>query len=191
MEKNMTIRITKNKTGNSLLKTVSTMSGVDLSLCYQCKKCSCGCTVLKHAQSPPSEIIRRLQLGAGNELLDNDLVWTCVSCETCYARCPMGIDTVSVMDALRKLAIERKAAIPKGNVPLFNSAFLKTVKIFGRTYDLGLMTLYKLGTSSYTADADKLPLIFMKKKIAWLPSWSANRKTVKRIFEKADKIDKP
>lgn len=183
----MTIRIKKGQSKDGLLATVSKMSGVDLSLCYQCKKCSCGCTVLNHSQSPPSEIIRRLQLGAGAELLDNDLVWTCVSCETCYARCPMGIDTVSVMDALRKLAIERKAAIPKGNVPLFNSAFLKTVKIFGRTYDLGLMTLYKLGTSSYTADVDKLPLILMKKKIALLPSWSPNRKTVQQIFEKASR----
>ncbi|NOY69950.1 MAG: hypothetical protein GXP53_10785 [Deltaproteobacteria bacterium] len=133
----MTIRIRKGQTGKRLLNTVIEMSGVDLSVCYQCKKCSCGCTVLNHAESPPSEIVRRLQLGAGEELLNNDLIWTCVSCETCYARCPMGIDMVSVMDALRRLAIERRAKIPEGNVPLFNNAFLKTVKFFGRTYDLG------------------------------------------------------
>ena len=179
----MTIRIKKGRTGQSLRDTVVRMSGVDLSACYQCKKCSSGCTVSHHSQSPPSEIIRHLQLGAGDELLRNDLIWTCVSCETCYARCPMGIDMVPVMDALRALAIQRKAAIPKGNVPLFNSAFLKTVNIFGRTYDLGLMALYKLGTSSYSQDADKIPVIFQKKKIAFLPSWSSNLKTVKRIFE--------
>jgi heterodisulfide reductase subunit C2 len=181
----MTIRIKKGQTGKRLLDTVAQMSGVDLSLCFQCKKCSCGCAVSGYAQSPPSEIIRRLQLNAGDELLANDLIWTCVSCETCYARCPMGIDMVSVMDALRKLAIEKKATIPEGNVPLFNKAFLKTVNIFGRTYDLGLMALYKIGTSSYMQDTDKLPVIFKKKKIAFLPSWSANRKTIQRIFKKA------
>jgi heterodisulfide reductase subunit C2 len=181
----MTIRIKKGQTGKRLLDTVAQMSGVDLSLCFQCKKCSCGCTVSGYAQSPPSEIIRRLQLNAGDELLANDLIWTCVSCETCYARCPMGIDMVSVMDALRKLAIEKKATIPEGNVPLFNKAFLKTVNIFGRTYDLGLMAFYKIGTSSYMQDTDKLPVIFKKKKIAFLPSWSANRKTIQRIFKKA------
>lgn len=181
----MTIRIKKGQTGKGLLDTVTRMSGVDLSVCYQCKKCSCGCTVSNHAQSPPSEIIRRLQLGAGDELLANDLIWTCVSCETCFARCPMGIDMVSVMDALRKLAIAKKAAIPQGNVALFNKAFLKTVNIFGRTYDLALMAMYKIGTASYMQDSDKLPIIFKKKKIALLPSWSSNRKTVKRIFEKA------
>jgi heterodisulfide reductase subunit C2 len=180
----MTIRIKKGQTGKGLLDTVAKISGVDLSVCYQCKKCSCGCPVSNFAKSPPSEIIRRLQLGANDELLANELIWTCVSCETCFARCPMGIDMVSVMDALRKLAIERKAAIPKGNVPLFNKAFLKTVNIFGRTYDLGLMAIYKIGTSSYKQDTDKIPIIIKKKKIAILPSLSANRKTVKRIFEK-------
>jgi heterodisulfide reductase subunit C len=182
---NMTIRIKRGQTGKRLLDAVSEMSGVDLSVCYQCKKCSCGCTVSTQVQSPPSEIIRRLQLGVGPELLNSDLIWTCVSCETCYARCPMGIDTVSVMDALRTLAIEKKAVIPKGNVPLFNSAFLKTVKMFGRTYDLGLMAMYKIGTSSYTQDTDKLPVIFEKRKIAFLPSWSSKRKIVQRIFKKA------
>jgi len=50
---------------------------------------------------------------------------------------------------------------------------------------LGLMAMYKIGTSSYAQDTDKLPLIFLKKKISILPSWSANRKIVKRIFKKA------
>jgi heterodisulfide reductase subunit C len=181
----MMIRIKRGQTGKGLLNTVAKMSGVDLSVCYQCKKCSCGCTVAKHAQSPPAEIIRRLQLCAGDELLNNDLIWTCVSCETCFARCPMGIDMVAVMDALRKLALERKATIPEGNVPLFNKAFLKTVSIFGRTYDLAMMAMYKIGTSSYTQDSDKLPVIFKKRKLALLPSWSANRKIVQRIFKKA------
>jgi heterodisulfide reductase subunit C2 len=180
----MTIRITKGSAGKGLLNTVAAMSGVDLSVCYQCKKCSSGCTVSLFAQSPPSEIIRRLQLGAGDELLNNDLIWTCVSCETCFARCPMGIDMAAVMDALRKLAVTRKAIIPEGNIPLFNRAFLKTVNLFGRTYDLALMAIYKIGTSSYAQDTGKIPLMLKKKKIAVLPSWSKNRTTVKRIFKK-------
>ena len=179
----MTIRIKKNQPGKSLLKKVEEMSGVDLCVCYQCKKCSCGCTVSSHVESPPSEIIRRLHLCAGEELLESALIWTCVSCETCFARCPMGIDTVAVMDALRAMAVERKSPAPDGNVPLFNSAFLKTVEIFGRTYDLGLMAAYKIGTSSYFQDTDKLPLMMKKKKLALLPSFGADRKTVKRIFK--------
>jgi len=183
----MTIRIKKGQAGKRLLNQIKKMSGIDLDACYQCKKCSCGCTVSGHVQSPPAELIRRLQLGAGDELLENDLIWTCVSCETCFARCPMGIDIVSVMDALRTLAIEKKAAVPEGNIPLFNRAFLKTVELFGRTYDLGLITAYKIGTSSYLQDADKVPMMIKKKKIALLPSLGADRKTVRRIFKQARK----
>lgn len=180
----MTIRIKKNDRPEALIDTVREMSDVDLSVCFQCRKCSSGCTVAGQVQSPPSEVIRRLHLGAGNELLSSDLIWICVSCETCFARCPMGIDTVAVMDALRALAVERKAATPRGNIPLFNRSFLKTVNIFGRTHDLGLLAAYKIGTSSYMQDSEKVPMMLKKKKIAVLPSWGGNRKTVRRIFKK-------
>jgi len=52
----------------------------------------------------------------------------------------MGIDVAAVMDALRRLAIERGAPKPEGNVPLFNRAFLKTVETFGRSYEIGMIT---------------------------------------------------
>ena len=180
----MTIRIKKRSGTQGLIDTVQERSGVDLSVCFQCKKCSSGCTVADRVQSPPSEIIRRLHLGAGDELLGSDLIWTCVSCETCFARCPMGIDTPAVIDALRALAVERNAATPRGNIPLFNRSFLKTVNIFGRTHDLGLMAAYKIGTASYLRDWEKVPMMLKKKKIAILPSWGGNRKAVRRIFKK-------
>ena len=179
----MTIRISKHNTSRDLLAIVQKKSDVDLNACYQCKKCSSGCTVTGLTSSPPSEVIRRLHLGAGEELLSLDLIWTCVSCETCFARCPMGIDLVAVMDALRALAVEKKARTPKGNIPLFNRSFLTFVKLFGRVYDLGLITAYKMGTSSYLQDSNKVPMMLKKRKIAFFPSMSGNKKTVKRIFK--------
>jgi heterodisulfide reductase subunit C len=181
----MTIRIKKEKAGGRLLAAVSERSGVDFGVCYQCKKCSSGCPVSDRTAAPPSVVIRRLQLGAGDELLDSDLIWTCVSCATCTARCPMGIDIASGIDALRELAAEQSAAPQVGNIPLFNRAFLKTVQLFGRTYDLGLMAAYKIGTSSYLQDTGKVPVMLKKRKIAFTPSWGANRKLVRRIFKKA------
>ena len=88
----MTIKIKKQAADSGLIRFVEEMSDVDLSGCYQCKKCSSGCPVAKNTQSPPSEIVRRLHLGAGNELLESDIIWICLSCETCYARCPMEIN---------------------------------------------------------------------------------------------------
>jgi heterodisulfide reductase subunit C len=181
----MAITITKSKETEGLIRRIEQMTGTDLNACYQCKRCTSGCPVSKLVGSPPSEIMRRLHLKAGDELLDSEIVWMCVSCETCSARCPMGIDVAAVMDALRELAREKNAAAPKGNVPLFNRAFLETVKVFGRTYDIAMIAAYKIGTLKLMNDTEKFPSMLRKKKIALLPSWSGNRKTVRRIFKKA------
>lgn len=178
------ITIKKTKTGETLKDAVEEISGVDLSVCFQCKKCSSGCPVAKLTKSPPSEIMRRLHLGAGNKLLESDIVWTCVSCETCSARCPMGIDVAAIMDALRKLALDRGASKQEGNVPLFNRAFLKTVEIFGRTYEIAMIAAYKLGTGKLMNDTEKFPTMLKKGKISLIPSLGGDRKTVRRIFKK-------
>jgi heterodisulfide reductase subunit C len=127
-------------------------------------------------------------MGAGNELLESDMIWTCVSCETCSARCPMGIDVAAVMDALRKLALERGASKQEGNVPLFNKAFLKTVEMFGRSYEMGMIGAYKLGTGKLMDDTEKFPTMLMKGKISLVPSLGGDRKTVKRIFKKTKPV---
>jgi heterodisulfide reductase subunit C2 len=180
----MTVTVKKGK-ANSIIAAVEKASGVDLSVCLQCKKCTSGCPVAKLVKSPPSEIMRRLHLNAGDELLESDILWTCVSCETCSARCPMGIDVAAVMDTLRHLAIEKGASKQEGNVPLFNRAFLKTVQMFGRTYDIAMIAAYKVGSRKIMADTEKFPSMLKKRKIALLPSLSGDRKTTKRIFKKA------
>ncbi len=180
----MALVIAKDKSARGLLQQVQEVSGVDLGRCYQCKRCTSGCPVSSMAKCPPSEMIRRLHLGQGDELLNSDILWMCVSCETCSARCPMGIDVAAVMDALRKLAVQRGAATPEGNVPLFNRAFLKTVQVFGRTYDIAMIAGYKLGSGKLRADTEKFPTMLRKRKIALLPPRGADRQTVRRVFKK-------
>ena len=180
----MAVMVKKGK-AVGIINAVQEASGVDLSICFQCKKCTSGCPVAKLVNSPPSEIMRRLHLGAGDEMLECDLLWMCVSCGTCSARCPMGIDVAAVMDALRHLALEKGASKQEGNVPLFNRAFLKTVQMFGRTYDLAMIAAYKVGSLKLLGDTEKFPSMLKKRKIALLPSLDADRKTTKRIFKKA------
>lgn len=187
----MAVTIKKVKTGEDLARQIEEIAGVDLSVCFQCKKCTSGCGVADLVKTRPSEVIRRLHLGAGNELLEEDIVWTCMSCETCSQRCPMGIDVAAVMDALRAISIEQGIAGGEGNVHLFNRAFLGTVKFFGRTYDLAMVALYKMGTGKLMNDTEKFPTMLMKRKIAIFPSFKGDRKTVSRIFKKTkNKEDK-
>lgn len=181
----MTTRIEKRKAPGSLLKAVQEKADVNLSACYQCRKCSIGCPVADRIESPPSEIIRRLQLGAGDELLQTGLIWTCLSCETCYARCPNRINFAAVIDALKAIAVEKGVARPEGDAPLFNRLFLDTVRSYGRAYDLKFIAKYKLGTGSMKQDMDKFPSMLKKGKMAILPPSGADKGRVKRIFEKA------
>jgi heterodisulfide reductase subunit C2 len=186
----MPIKIRKAAPSRGIIGQVKELSGIDVSACLQCRKCTNGCPVAGFTDSSPSEIIKKLQLGAGGEILDTEIIWVCASCASCFSRCPMEINMAEVMDALRVLAEARGAAKPAGNAPLMNRILLGTIRRFGRTYDLGAMALYKAGTSSYGKDLDKVPTILKKGKIALLPPRGADRKTVKRIFANLDKTRK-
>lgn len=186
----MPIKIKKAAAGRGIIAQVKALSGIDVSACLQCKKCTNGCPVAGFTSSSPSEIIKRLQLGAGEELLDSEFIWVCASCATCFSRCPMEINMAEVMDALRVMAEARGAAKPEGNAPLMNKLLLGTIRRFGRTYDLGAMALYKAGTASYGKDLDKLPAILKKGKIALLPPHGADRRMVQRIFDNLGKTRK-
>jgi len=181
----MTIRIAKQKASGTLLSAVEEKADVSLRACYQCKKCSIGCPVADQTASPPAEIIRRLQLGAGDELLQTELIWTCLSCETCYARCPNQINFPAVVDALKAIALEKGAAKPQGNAPLFNRLFLSTVRHCGRSYDLMAIALFKLGSGNLGQDMEKFPTMLKKGKMSLLPPSGADTARVKRIFDKA------
>jgi heterodisulfide reductase subunit C len=185
----MAIVISKEKKADTLIDAVENISGVNIRECLQCKKCSNGCPVAGLTKTGPSETIRRLQLNTGDELLESDLVWMCVSCETCYSRCPMKIDMAAIMDALRNIAVHKKTSGQNGNVHLFNKSFLNAVRLFGRTYDLGMIAAYKISTSSYMQDTEKFPMMLKKRKIALLPSFKADKKYIKRIFKKKKGIE--
>jgi heterodisulfide reductase subunit C len=111
----------------------------------------------------------------------------CLSCETCYARCPMEINISALIDALREIARETGAAAPRGNMPLFNKQFLGMVKAFGRSYDLPMIATYKIGTGNVRQDMEKFPTMLRKGKMAIMPPSGADKRKVKQIFEKAMK----
>jgi heterodisulfide reductase subunit C2 len=183
----MTIKISKQPAADSFIRIVEKKAEVSLDKCFQCKKCSVGCPVAGDVEAPPSEIIRRLQLGAGKELLETDLVWMCLSCDTCYARCPNEINFAGIIDALRSVALENGTPKPPGNPPLFNRMFLNTVKAFGRVYDLQMIALYKMRTLNLKQDVEKFPTMLRKGKMSLLPPTGADKKMTRRIFNHVSK----
>ncbi len=86
---------------------ISTLSGEDVSICYQCGECSASCPYASEMDLLPSTVIRLIQLGQ-KELINSQSIWLCSTCLTCFARCPQGIDIAKVMEALRQLNLRKQ-----------------------------------------------------------------------------------
>lgn len=94
-------------------KILAKLHGRDLVNCFQCMKCTSGCTALKLLELKPHEIEKLVNLGLVDELASSDIIWTCVTCLKCVQRCPQKASPYHVIVALRNLAVEREAKVPE------------------------------------------------------------------------------
>ena len=101
----MRIRISAATLRNELVERVEEYSGQDVLACYQCGKCSAGCPMISSLDFLPNQVIRLVQLGRVQEVVNSKTIWMCASCYTCSERCPKGVDLAKVMEALRLLLL--------------------------------------------------------------------------------------
>lgn len=94
---------------------VEKSSGEDLSRCYYCLKCTAGCPSAPAMPYGPAQMVRMVQLGLKDELLETPSIWFCLHCETCGARCPNEISIARLTQALRQLAMEEKGDVLRGD----------------------------------------------------------------------------
>jgi heterodisulfide reductase subunit D len=87
---------------------VAERSGEDLSRCYYCLKCTAGCPSAPAMPYGPAQMVRMVQLGLKDQLLESPSIWFCLHCETCGARCPNEISIARLTQALRQMAMEEK-----------------------------------------------------------------------------------
>lgn len=95
-------------------KILAKLTSKGLVNCFQCIKCTSGCTALKLLELKPHEIVKLVNLGFIDELASSDIIWTCVTCLKCFQRCPQKASPYHVIMALRNLAVEREAKVPEG-----------------------------------------------------------------------------
>ncbi|NLB53279.1 MAG: 4Fe-4S dicluster domain-containing protein [Syntrophomonadaceae bacterium] len=161
-------------------------AGTNVNLCYQCGKCTAGCPAAFAMDYPPRQIIRLLQLGMVKPALQAESIWICATCETCSTRCPRGVDIASLMDALRREALRQGQTDKK--VAAFNQAFLNCVKLFGRTYEAGILLQHNLKTGQPFKDAQYGLPMMKRGKVGVLPTRIKNRDEIKKIFERAQEL---
>jgi heterodisulfide reductase subunit C len=173
----------------ALAERVLARTGVDVARCYQCGKCSAGCPLAVDMDFPPSQIMHLLQLRefpeAAELALRSHTIWLCLTCEICYARCPMELDIPKVMDALRNESLARKKANPKArDIIAFHRAFLDSVRTTGRLFELGQVVDYKLRSRHFLQDMLQAPWMFLVGKLHLFPERVRGRSLLARIFAK-------
>lgn len=167
----------------AFIREVEERSGQKLSSCYQCGNCTAGCPCSFVYDQPVSRIMRFAQLGQREKVLNSHSLWLCVGCNTCSTRCPNNIDVAAVMDTLRHMAWE-EGKVTEKRMTKFWDSFLKSVRIFGRTWELGLMGLYMTRSGRLWTDVDLLPRVLPKRKMPFLPHRIKGASHVARIFKR-------
>lgn len=126
----MRTNISRKNGSNGFVEKIQRLSGQNLQACYQCGKCTAGCTAMVDMDIPPNQVIRFAQLGLFEDLLKAKSIWICASCLTCNARCPKGVGIAEVMEALRQVLLrKRKDHLHLNDIPQEDLAQLPPIAL--------------------------------------------------------------
>ncbi len=165
----------------ALAQRIQEELGQNVYLCYQCVKCSSGCPLSEFFDWQPNQVMRALQLGQEDIALESKTPWLCAGCQTCSTRCPQGLDITAIMDFLTREALARGKPAPVSEVKIFSEGFMRELRLWGRSYELGLMAEMKLRTRNLLGDMDLGVKMVSKNKFPFLPSPARTPRKVKRV----------
>lgn len=161
------------------------LSGLDLSYCFQCGVCSGSCPTASRMEYGPRRIVHMLRLGLVDQVLRSRDVWMCVSCFSCSARCPQGVEIADVMSVLRNTALAKGVA--KDEEAVFSRTFVDVVQRYGRMFEMEALLRYyasKPGLSGLAGLVRQAELgirMFRKGKISLRPERIDDLEDLRRI----------
>lgn len=175
-------------TKEKLATTLSRELKENVYLCYQCMKCTSGCPLADEFDLTPNQVMRSLQMGEDEHVLNSKTIWLCASCHTCVTRCPHGIDLPRINDQLAMTAQKRgiKPKIP--DIATFRQAFLRNARMIGRAYELGLILEMNLRTRQPFKDVPMGLQMLRKRKVSVLPAFARPPKRAKPVVQKDNQI---
>lgn len=154
-----------------------------ISLCYQCGNCTASCAFTGDYDFPVNQIMRLIQLGQRETVLRSRAIWLCGQCQACTVRCPCTLDVARVMATLRTMALEAGCAADK-NTKKFADEFLRSVALFGRVFETGLVAAYKVRSGSVLADMDLVPQLLKRGKLGFMPHRIGGRRDVATLVKR-------
>lgn len=159
----------------------------DVRDCYQCGNCTAGCPAAFTFDYTPNQIMRMLQVGLVDQVLESKALQLCVQCLTCSARCPRNIDIAGIIEDLKTVAFAQEREVPE-HVKTFNNAFLGAVARFGRLPEFFMMAMFYTGTMNpkmALADVGLVRPMLTKGKLKLVPSRARGAAEASRIYKKA------
>jgi heterodisulfide reductase subunit C2 len=178
---------------SGFLTEVERSSGIKVSACFQCRKCTNGCPTTFAMDIYPDQVMRCIQIGLKKEALESATIWVCASCETCTTRCPNEIDIAGVMDFLKQTVVQEKTQARERKVLTFHQVFLDDIRKRGRVFEAGLMQNYLLKSGELMHKLKDRSLLdemrlgwtmYRKGRLSLLPKRIKGREEIKDLFKR-------
>ncbi len=183
----MRVELTEDR--GRLAERLQVITGENVMLCYQCKKCTLGCPSAYAMKLKPHELMRALQLGLENQVLWSGTMWICLSCETCNTRCPQDINILKLIDGLRTYYLHREYYNPVPELPMMHRLFLKLARRYGRIYELGLVFILNLKMVNPLKDIDMALPMFLRGRLRPFPHRSEGGKELRQVMSRLKAIE--
>ena len=174
----------------SFLGEVERESGVKVSSCFQCGKCSNGCPVTFAMDYHPYQVVRFVQLGLKDRLVCSSTIWICAACHTCVTRCPNDVDIPRLMDYLKEKVSAGEGQVAQANTELFHREFMKSVRAHGRVFEGRMMQGYMFHSgdiwnlSKMFENATLGRKMMLKGRLKMLPTNIKGRREIKDMFKR-------
>lgn len=94
--------------------------------CYQCAKCTSGCTAAKVIpEYKPHEFVALTKMGLIEPIIKSGIIWACTECWKCGEYCPQDVAPVEVIIALKNIAVKMGYRPPEALVEMVKNAIEK------------------------------------------------------------------
>lgn len=166
---------------------LKTPLGEKILTCMQCGVCAGSCPVSHEMDYTPRELVRMVQLGLKNEILNSNTIWICTTCFSCSVRCPRGIRPTELMETLRPVAIAE--GVRNKNIT-FDQTFSDVVKKKGRASEFLLLSKYSLSEPGMIKQAPFGLSLMLKGKLPLSANKMEDASEIKAIFDRKEGEEK-
>jgi len=167
--------------------------GERLRRCIQCGTCTGSCPVSYAMDLSPREVIARFRAGDLEGILRSRTIWVCASCYSCTARCPQEIKVTDLLYALKRVAMEKRIRPRRFPVYALSQAFVRSVKLFGRNFEAGLIVEFFLRANPLGM-LKMAPLgwkMMRRGRMGFFPERIRGRRDLAKIIKRAEEIERP